>query len=842
MSWDFGDGQTSDERAPEHFYSQPGTYTVTLTAGNQDASSSTSRTVRVVPRIANCSSWADASTDSGAFLRKIAWNGETYVAVGWSSWSYSSPVILTSRDAHTWESVADLEGGNLYDVVWANGLFIAVGKGGTLLTSLDGHYWLPMTVPTTSLLCGIAVSDEQMVAVASDGTVIVSNDGESWSNVIPAPFQQIRSVAWGNGVFVMVEDSGMAISRTGHEWLRTSGWDDLKSIHFAGGRFVALGDGAVMTSSDGLEWYRYEVLMSRANDLSGLAWTGVEYVIVGDRDLYISSDLKEWQARESPSDMNLNAALWAGSHLVVVGKEGTIMVQSCTGTSSIIEEAYLYFVPAAAHTPGVAETYWISDLVLHNLGRRAATALVYLLRSGEEGVGTTPVTIGAPAGQSLLIADCVSSLFDEYEATGGLLVISDLPLLVSSRTYNDTSDGSYGQYIPGHPVGSAVAAVSTAVLAHLTGNDRFRSNLGLVNPTAEHEWISVELYTADGSSLGRLNRLLAPFSQVQINDVLAKVSDSSVDDAYAVCSTNREGGKLFVFSSVVDHITGDPVFIEPVVAGNEVYLPVAAHVPGANSTLWQTDIEVIDLDSGTGEVIFELLEEGTDSSDPQTVTLALADLKAIRISDALETLFNYQGNGGLRISTPEGEIGCNSRTYNTVGQGRVVQGREQGRGAGGAANTVEGGTFGQMIPGMVPEQAAVSDEEVFLVQLSSSPNRQLGYRTNIGATSMVAIPIRITVELFSADGRSLGELSFNLPPFSHRQKNDVFRLVDAEVTSFGYASVRCDTPGARYFAYASVVDNLTGDSIYLPGLTSSAAEKAYTHNLIQVRSLLTVGN
>src|SRR5262249_13965990 len=46
-SWEFGDGQTSDEIAPSHAYATPGTYTVTLTVSNGSCTSTTTVTITV---------------------------------------------------------------------------------------------------------------------------------------------------------------------------------------------------------------------------------------------------------------------------------------------------------------------------------------------------------------------------------------------------------------------------------------------------------------------------------------------------------------------------------------------------------------------------------------------------------------------------------------------------------------------------------------------------------------------------------------------------------------------------------------------------------------------------
>lgn len=49
FDWDFGDGEHSAEISPEHIYTKPGTYTVTLTAYNINACQATSTYTIVIP-------------------------------------------------------------------------------------------------------------------------------------------------------------------------------------------------------------------------------------------------------------------------------------------------------------------------------------------------------------------------------------------------------------------------------------------------------------------------------------------------------------------------------------------------------------------------------------------------------------------------------------------------------------------------------------------------------------------------------------------------------------------------------------------------------------------------
>jgi hypothetical protein len=45
---------------------------------------------------------------------------------------------------------------------------------------------------------------------------------------------------------------------------------------------------------------------------------------------------------------------------------------------------------------------------------------------------------------------------------------------------------------------------------------------------------------------------------------------------------------------------------------------------------------------------------------------------------------------------------------------------------------------------------------------------------------------------------------------------DIFALVTDQDVADGYALVRTRSSGGRFFAYASVVDNRSGDAVFIP--------------------------
>ena len=72
------------------------------------------------------------------------------------------------------------------------------------------------------------------------------------------------------------------------------------------------------------------------------------------------------------------------------------------------------------------------------------------------------------------------------------------------------------------------------------------------------------------------------------------------------------------------------------------------------------------------------------------------------------------------------------------------------------------------------------------------------------------------IDLFASPATPLGGLTVVLPSLAWHQLNNVFHFLAPEVED-GFALVRTTTPSGRFFAWASVVDNASSDSVLVPG-------------------------
>jgi len=498
-----------------------------------------------------------------------------------------------------------------------------------------------------------------------------------------------------------------------------------------------------------------------------------------------------------------------GTFTAEVTASNSLGSDSASTTVTIVPEAevpitspgaYVYVVPAAAHVAGDEGTSWMSDLVAHNVDSQPAEVYLFFMKAQQDNSGEVGKKFIVQAGSSLRLADVVAQEFEEWSASGAILVGSNRPLIVSSRTYNNAPDGTYGQYIPGYSLNEAINGTGSVRLVQLTANSRYRTNLGVANLTDSSLAIVAELYDGPSSSfLGQRTYTVPPYGYLQESNVVERVTSDMVDDVVAVVYSTSASARYYCYASVVDNASGDPIFVRPLsTSSSEQYIPASAHAQGANQTVWRTDVAVFNATGSTATYRLDLLEAGMNNSSPQSLSFSLAGGASARHVDILG-LFGFTGTAALRLTPQGGTFGATSRTYNDLGTE----------------------TYGQYIPAATLDDAQVTDDEARLVQLAHSPYADSGFRTNIGVSNASGMTIVVAMSLYTGDGALLGTRDVTVEPFGYRQENNVFDNVTTSTLDDAYATVQSSTPGALYFAYASVVDNRSGDPIFIPAKVPS---------------------
>jgi len=241
-----------------------------------------------------------------------------------------------------------------------------------------------------------------------------------------------------------------------------------------------------------------------------------------------------------------------------------------------------------------------------------------------------------------------------------------------------------------------------------------------------------------------------------------------------------------------------------------IFVPTAAHLTGHNNVLWRTDLEVQNPGSAQARYSIALLARGEDNSNPAHADLTLDPGKSARYADILQTLFGFSGAAALCIVPVEGTVVATSRTYAESGSG----------------------TYGSFVPAVARDNAIALGEDGRLIGLSHDPSLAAGFRTNVGIVNANEYPLTIDADFYLASGTLLGTASYGLQAFEFRQIDGAFEQFTRDPVEDGYVVVRMASGAggqmldatAKFFAYASVIDNLTGDPTYVPAITTAPPE------------------
>ena len=237
-----------------------------------------------------------------------------------------------------------------------------------------------------------------------------------------------------------------------------------------------------------------------------------------------------------------------------------------------------YVIAVAGAVRGGANTNWATQADIFNPQAYWLTvSIVFIPTHGEPGV---EVLLDIGPNENITVDNILEDWF-ELRGTGSLLLATfpednpDVPddvlsrsFLVTTRTYNTTNIGTYGQSIPGVWAGlfdfdfDGISAISHGVRNYGTpGVSGYRTNVGAVNLGRWSVTLLVNVYDTFGDIVAEgLEFKLFPMGHEQ-QALPVSVVDGTVE---FFLDDPTQDSVVFPYISVVDNRSGDGVYGNPI--------------------------------------------------------------------------------------------------------------------------------------------------------------------------------------------------------------------------------------------------------------------------------------
>jgi len=296
----------------------------------------------------------------GHTLRAVAAGDGVMVAVGLNG------SIIASSDGIRWPLGNGTTGYDLYEVIWANSQFVAVGGRsgdqlwpalGVILTSTDGFHWVERHHIDDVLVGGVVWDGARFVAT-SGPRVLFSSDGKTWTEEsLGEEILGLGDLVWDGSRFVAngatSDDTSSAFtSEDGLTWRSQPFGCECYSVAIAwgNGRFVVVGgtpggDGTILTSNDASTW---DVQIWEGSGRFYDVIVGHEgFLAVGDRGLVANSpDGSSWSFQEPLTDFDLRGVTETSGGYLAAGEGGFMMTSSDGRSWHVLSEDTLRIGPS----------------------------------------------------------------------------------------------------------------------------------------------------------------------------------------------------------------------------------------------------------------------------------------------------------------------------------------------------------------------------------------------------------------------------------------------------------------------------------------------------------------
>lgn len=349
------------------------------------------------------------------------------------------------------------------------------------------------------------------------------------------------------------------------------------------------------------------------------------------------------------------------------------------------------YVPAVGHGLGAADAngvrpWWRSDLWVFNPSTaQPAHVTVFLLLRGQGNPNPASQALTVDPGATVYLPDLVLATFGADNTFGGLHVTSDLPVVVTGRSYDanvtvvNRPQGTAGQFFSGIPGATAIGAGDAADVIGLdqdaaTTSGTWRSNLALVETTGNPVDLLLQRVDSDGTILGSIPYHLDGWMVNQINYALTGIVSAFGSNQRINVTVTGGTGRVIANASRIDNRTGDPATVEMAGAGRQGrYLaklvrsdyeaPITLTVDGGAVTAVDATILFTDADvPGCSGQVFRLagpLSTPVDYDATGTFNFVASDTGlgvTLQVNGTIAVTGALTGNASVTVT---GAPGCN---------------------------------------------------------------------------------------------------------------------------------------------------------------------------------------
>ena len=475
-------------------------------------------------------------------------------------------------------------------------------------------------------------------------------------------------------------------------------------------------------------------------------------------------------------------------------------------------------IPVVAHAEGANNSLFESDVRVTNI---TASPIRYQISFTPSETDATlngrQTTVDVSPGGTLALDDILRNFFGigtvGQSASGSLeirplnIVASANPhaaqpknTVASSRTYNFTPDGTFGQFIPAVAFRDFVGRLGAngvpdvLSLQQIAQSAAYRTNFGIVEGSGEAADVVISVFDANNVKVKDIPLSLKPGEHKQINGILA-LNNVLLTDGRMEVQVTSDKGRVTAYASVVDNKTNDPMLVSAVPRnkrGSTRYVvPGVADLDAALAN-FRTDMRIFNASNAPVNATLEYYEQG-QSAVKQTITKQLKAGEVIAMDDVLRNQFGLTGTGGvIQIKTAgESNLIATARTYSLA----------------------ENGSFGQFIPAVTSADAVGFGERALQVLQMEESER---FRSNLGLVEVTGEPVSLEISAYVSGSKSAPRLILNLGANEFRQMGQVLKTLGVGAAYNSRLSVKVVGGKGRVAAYGSMIDNQTQDPTYVP--------------------------